>query len=127
MSTIFYVDAENTQADWLGIIPYIQAEDTVHLYLSPAVSIKAQPPAHTDFTLVIHHCRGGHKNAMDFEIAASLGYLSRRHPHARHLVISKDLGFDYAVHALPIQNVQRLSPHSFIEKAQRGVKTTALS
>lgn len=123
MPTIFYVDAENTQADWLGILPYISPEDTVHLYLSPAVSVKAKPPENTDFTLVVHHCKGGHKNAMDFEIAASLGYLSRRHPQDRHLVISKDLGFDYAVHALPIQSVQRLSPHSFIEKAQRYVKT----
>lgn len=118
MPTIFYVDAENTQADWLGIIPYIRPEDVVHLYVSPAVSLKAQPPLDTDFTLVVHHCSGGRKNAMDFEIAATLGYLCRRHPNSRHLVISKDLGFDYAIRALPTQKAQRLSPHSFIEKAQ---------
>lgn len=122
MPTIFYVDAENTQADWLGILPFVKKSDTVHLFTSPAVTMKAQPPTGPAFTLVVHHCKGGHKNAMDFEIAATLGYLCRRHPKHKHLVISKDLGFDYATRALPNENVQRLSPHSFIEKASTPTK-----
>lgn len=117
MPTIFYVDAENTQADWLGILPYVNTDDTIHLFVSPAVSSRAQAPTAQPCTIVVHHCRGGHKNAMDFEITVTLGYMCRRHPDSRHLVISKDLGFDYAVHALPIKSVQRLSPHSFVEKA----------
>ena len=122
MKRNFYIDAENTQQEWLKILPHLNGNDTVHLFTSAAVSYAAEPPAITKCKIIKHHCNGGHRNAMDFLIVGLLGYLAHKYPARQHIVISKDLGFDTAASIIPNDNVVRMSPHSFIEKVSVGAK-----
>ncbi len=111
-----YIDGENVQDQWLIVVPYLSHGDIVHLFTSDAVTRKAQYGMVFPIEVINHYCRHTHKNAMDFQVVALAAFMCRKYPEREHYIISKDLGFDCACEVIPIHNLHRMSPTSFIEK-----------
>lgn len=111
----YLVDVENVGSRWLNILPNLESIDHMLLFYTDS-SMKFTFDLLRDIGRYINQlsfikCFNGQANSLDFQLSASLGYLSGQFPETEYIIISNDTDYDNTIkfmHGLSI-NVSRMT------------------
>lgn len=94
----YYVDAENVQNAWLGLVNEEESRFKV-FYTNSGISYDYLPIVLNNYTRIeFVKCYGGYANALDFQLISSFGYdLKDSDINDEYIVISNDKGYDKAL------------------------------
>ena len=105
MATFILIDFENVQPKGFGSLA--DARVTVFLGSKPSVPVELASSLQTLGRKVEYvSLKKPGKNAVDFQIAYQLGYLTATNPTASFQIVSKDTGFDSLVAQLRSRGIQ---------------------
>lgn len=114
----FYIDSENVNADaWVAHLAKLRSTDTVLVFYSnhsksiPITMINNIKKSPCDIRLIVSTT--GSPNAMDFVLCSVLGEYAYRCPKSKHVIISKDKGYNPVVifwsgHKIDVDRIENI-------------------
>jgi|InofroStandDraft_1065614.scaffolds.fasta_scaffold23833_4 hypothetical protein len=108
--TYYLIDYENTGESGLNGLTELESSDEVVIFYSENADKMS-----FDLHRKLQECRAliefrkiatGKKNALDFQLAAYLGYLMAKEENGRFCIVSKDLGYEVLLDFWKGKNIQ---------------------
>lgn len=94
---IYLVDTENVGKKWMLIIPELKKHDEIILFYTDfPINYKLSDIEKISECKKINfiHCFNGSANALDFQLTAMLGYMSKNNKKCEYIIVSDDSGYD---------------------------------
>ena len=131
--TYYLIDYENTGESGLNGLTELESSDEVVIFYSENADKMS-----FDLHRKLQECRAliefrkiatGKKNALDFQLAAYLGYLMAKEENGRFCIVSKDLGYEVLLDFWKGKNIQlidAISAETEVKEERRDDLQTVL-
>lgn len=110
--TYYLIDYENTVENGLNGLSELGNNDQVVIFYSDNADKMSfdlhQRLQECQAAVEFRKITTGKKNALDFQLAAYLGYLMAKEEHSRFCIVSKDLGYEVLLEFWKDKNIKRI-------------------